>query len=34
MTFPYVGIEQWINALGIPVDNPWEPYYVNDQVGG
>ncbi|PWA59060.1 serine carboxypeptidase-like 16 [Artemisia annua] len=34
MTFPYVGIEQWIVALGLSVDSPWKPFYVNDQVGG
>ncbi|KAI3744018.1 hypothetical protein L1987_57090 [Smallanthus sonchifolius] len=34
MTFPYVGIEQWIASLGIRVEIPWEPYYVDGQVGG
>ncbi|KAJ0439458.1 putative peptidase S10, serine carboxypeptidase, alpha/Beta hydrolase [Helianthus annuus] len=34
MTFPYVGIEQWIAALGLPIDSPWEPFYVDNQVGG
>ncbi|XP_076926571.1 serine carboxypeptidase-like 16 [Bidens hawaiensis] len=34
MTFPYVGIEQWIVALGLPVDSLWEPFYVSGQVGG
>ncbi|KAI3744020.1 hypothetical protein L1987_57092 [Smallanthus sonchifolius] len=34
MTFPYVGIEQWIVALGLVVDSPWEPFYVDSQVGG
>ncbi|KAI3744024.1 hypothetical protein L1987_57096 [Smallanthus sonchifolius] len=34
MTFPYVGIEQWIVALGLAVDSPWEPFYVDSQVGG
>ncbi|KAJ0837619.1 putative sinapoylglucose--sinapoylglucose O-sinapoyltransferase [Helianthus annuus] len=35
MTFPYVGIEQWIASLNIKViEEPWEPYYVDGQVGG
>ncbi|KAI3796462.1 hypothetical protein L1987_39133 [Smallanthus sonchifolius] len=34
MTFPYVGIEQWIVALSLAVDSPWEPFYVDSQVGG
>ncbi|KAI3498142.1 hypothetical protein L1887_33911 [Cichorium endivia] len=34
MTFPYVGIEQWIAALNLAVDSPWKPFYVNKQVGG
>ncbi|XP_076886635.1 serine carboxypeptidase-like 18 [Bidens hawaiensis] len=34
MTFPYVGIEQWISSLNIRVEQPWEPYYVDGQVGG
>ncbi|KAL8268615.1 hypothetical protein R6Q59_002413 [Mikania micrantha] len=34
MTFPYVGIERWIASLGVRVEIPWNPYYVDDQVGG
>ncbi|KAL4586241.1 hypothetical protein LXL04_010876 [Taraxacum kok-saghyz] len=34
MTFPYVGIEQWIVSLNLPVNNPWKPFYVDNQVGG
>ncbi|KAF5761646.1 putative sinapoylglucose--sinapoylglucose O-sinapoyltransferase [Helianthus annuus] len=34
MTFPYVGLEQWIASLSIRVEEPWEPYFVDDQVGG
>ncbi|XP_023751449.1 serine carboxypeptidase-like 13 [Lactuca sativa] len=34
MTFPYVGIEQWIVALHLEIDSPWKPFYVNNQVGG
>ncbi|KAK9051366.1 hypothetical protein SSX86_027993 [Deinandra increscens subsp. villosa] len=34
MTFPYVGVEQWIASLGVRVEIPWEPYYVDGQVGG
>ncbi|PWA56686.1 serine carboxypeptidase-like 16 [Artemisia annua] len=34
MTFPYVGIEEWIGSLNLAVASPWEPFYVNSQVGG
>ncbi|KAL4586240.1 hypothetical protein LXL04_010875 [Taraxacum kok-saghyz] len=34
MTFPYVGVEQWIVALNLAIDSPWKPFYVNNQVGG
>nr|XP_043611170.1 serine carboxypeptidase-like 13 [Erigeron canadensis] len=34
MTFPYVGVEQWITALDLPVELPWKPFYVDGQVGG
>ncbi|KAK1425307.1 hypothetical protein QVD17_20658 [Tagetes erecta] len=34
MTFPYVGVEQWIGSLGTRVEVPWAPYYVDAQVGG
>lgn len=34
MTFPYVGIEQWIASLDIKVEIPWAPFYVDGQVGG
>ncbi|XP_076926570.1 serine carboxypeptidase-like 13 [Bidens hawaiensis] len=34
MTFPYVGMEQWIASLGVRVEEPWEPYFVDGQVGG
>nr|GEZ03818.1 serine carboxypeptidase-like 16 [Tanacetum cinerariifolium] len=34
MTFPYVGVEQWIAALNLGLDSPWEPFYVDAQVGG
>nr|XP_043633062.1 serine carboxypeptidase-like 16 [Erigeron canadensis] len=34
MTFPYVGIEEWINALNLKVDSSWMPFYVDSQVGG
>ncbi|PWA97554.1 serine carboxypeptidase-like 16 [Artemisia annua] len=34
MTFPYVGIEEWIGSLNLAVASPWEPFYVNNQVGG
>ncbi|GJR17720.1 serine carboxypeptidase-like protein 16 [Tanacetum coccineum] len=34
MTFPYVGVEQWIASLNLGLDSPWEPFYVDAQVGG
>nr|XP_043610865.1 serine carboxypeptidase-like 13 [Erigeron canadensis] len=34
MTFPYVGVEQWINSLDLAVEVPWKPFYVDGQVGG
>lgn len=34
MTFPYVGVEQWIASLNISVEIPWKPFYVHSQVGG
>ncbi|MFS7927319.1 putative sinapoylglucose--sinapoylglucose O-sinapoyltransferase [Helianthus anomalus] len=34
MTFPYVGVEQWIASLNLQVEAPWKPFYVDDQVGG
>ncbi|PWA97555.1 serine carboxypeptidase-like 16 [Artemisia annua] len=34
MTFPYVGVEQWIAALNLGLDSPWEPFYIDAQVGG
>ncbi|KAI3683070.1 hypothetical protein L1987_83570 [Smallanthus sonchifolius] len=34
MTFPYVGVQQWISALNLQLEAPWEPYYVDGQVGG
>ncbi|XP_023766630.1 serine carboxypeptidase-like 13 isoform X1 [Lactuca sativa] len=34
MTFPYVGVEHWIGSLNLSVEIPWNPFYVDDQVGG
>ncbi|MFS8027457.1 putative peptidase S10, serine carboxypeptidase, alpha/Beta hydrolase [Helianthus anomalus] len=34
MTFPYVGVEQWVASLSMGVEKPWEPYFVDGQVGG
>ncbi|KAL4561052.1 hypothetical protein LXL04_033214 [Taraxacum kok-saghyz] len=34
MTFPYVGVEQWITSLNVGIKNPWKPFYVDGQVGG
>lgn len=34
MTFPYVGVEQWIASLNLGVENPWKPFFSEGQVGG
>ncbi|KAD7477796.1 hypothetical protein E3N88_00932 [Mikania micrantha] len=34
LTFPYVDVEQWISFLNLEVEVPWEPFYVDNQVGG
>ncbi|KAI7742984.1 hypothetical protein M8C21_022140 [Ambrosia artemisiifolia] len=34
LTFPYVGVEQWITALNLQVEVPWKPFYIDGQVGG
>ncbi|GJQ99601.1 serine carboxypeptidase-like protein 16 [Tanacetum coccineum] len=34
LTFPYVGVEQWIASLDTEVEIPWKPFYVDAQVGG
>ncbi|KAL8246172.1 hypothetical protein R6Q59_007388 [Mikania micrantha] len=34
LTFPYVGVEQWIASLNLEVEAPWKPFYVDSQVGG
>ncbi|KAD7477789.1 hypothetical protein E3N88_00925 [Mikania micrantha] len=31
LTFPYVGVEQWISSLNLEVEAPWEPFYVDNQ---
>ncbi|KAF5812751.1 putative peptidase S10, serine carboxypeptidase, alpha/Beta hydrolase [Helianthus annuus] len=33
-TFPYVGAEEWIQSLNLPVESPWKPWFVNNQVAG
>nr|QRI59129.1 chicoric acid synthase [Echinacea purpurea] len=33
-TFPYVGVEQWITSLNLPLESPWNPWFVNNQVAG
>lgn len=34
MNFPHVGIEQRITSLNVTVHKPWEPFYVDNQIGG
>nr|GEZ03819.1 serine carboxypeptidase-like 16 [Tanacetum cinerariifolium] len=33
MTFPYVGIEEWIGSLNLALASQWKPFYVDNQVG-
>ncbi|KAI3754305.1 hypothetical protein L1987_54087 [Smallanthus sonchifolius] len=33
-TFPYVGQEQWIKSLNLPIESPWNPWFLNNQVAG
>ncbi|KAK9071918.1 hypothetical protein SSX86_008349 [Deinandra increscens subsp. villosa] len=33
-TFPYVGAEQWIQSLKLPIESPWNPWYFSKQVAG
>ncbi|KAI3697446.1 hypothetical protein L6452_30470 [Arctium lappa] len=34
MVFPYLGTEKWIKALNLPIESPWEPWFVRSQVAG
>ncbi|PWA51842.1 peptidase S10, serine carboxypeptidase, Alpha/Beta hydrolase fold protein [Artemisia annua] len=34
MTFPYVGAKIWIATLNLPLDSPWEAWFVRTQVAG
>ncbi|KAI3805608.1 hypothetical protein L1987_28139 [Smallanthus sonchifolius] len=33
-TFPYVGQEQWIRSLNLPIESLWNPWFVDKQVAG
>ncbi|KAI7730628.1 hypothetical protein M8C21_005514 [Ambrosia artemisiifolia] len=33
-TFPYVGAEQWIKSLNLPIESIWNPWFVNNHVAG
>ncbi|KAI3697443.1 hypothetical protein L6452_30467 [Arctium lappa] len=34
MVFPYVGTIKWIRTLNLPIESPWEPWFVRSQVAG
>ncbi|KAL8248585.1 hypothetical protein R6Q59_005453 [Mikania micrantha] len=34
LTFPYVGTEKWIKSLDVPMESPWNPWFVDNQVAG
>ncbi|KAK1426864.1 hypothetical protein QVD17_15544 [Tagetes erecta] len=34
MNFPYVGTMAWIESLNLPIESPWAPWFVKNQVAG
>ena len=34
MLFPYIGTEKWIASLNLPIEGPWNPWFLGDQVAG
>ncbi|KAM0024328.1 putative peptidase S10, serine carboxypeptidase, alpha/Beta hydrolase [Helianthus debilis subsp. tardiflorus] len=34
MNFPYVGTMEWISSLNLPIESPWTPWFVRNQVAG
>ncbi|KAJ0619303.1 putative peptidase S10, serine carboxypeptidase, alpha/Beta hydrolase [Helianthus annuus] len=34
MNFPYVGTMEWISSLNLPIESPWAPWFVRNQVAG
>ena len=34
MIAPYVGTEEWITSLDLPIERAWDPWYIGIQIGG
>ncbi|PWA63222.1 peptidase S10, serine carboxypeptidase, Alpha/Beta hydrolase fold protein [Artemisia annua] len=34
MIAPYVGTEEWITSLDLPIERVWDPWYIGIQIAG
>ncbi|XAR72982.1 hypothetical protein NMG60_11019815 [Bertholletia excelsa] len=34
ISVPYIATLQWLNSIGLPIFDPWRPWYVDGQVAG